>query len=119
MRAIVLASLLLCSLPAFAEQGRDTDAWHRVVGVLQYLEPDYPLAVETGSAFELAEQKSFAAEAVEALEARGPEAAPFVARMRTIREQVDAGAAPEEVTAACRQLAGDLGPAGAPMPFPP
>src|SRR5690606_22967328 len=118
MRAIVLASLLLCSLPAFAEQGRDTDAWHRVVGVLQYLEADYPLAVETGSEFELAEQKSFAAEAVEALEALGPDAAPFVSRMRTIREQVDAGAAPEEVSAACGQLAEDLVLAGGLMRSP-
>jgi len=110
----LLPALLLGS-PALAA---NDDAWHRVVGVLQYLEADYPLAVESGDAFELAEQKSFAREAVEALQDLGPTAAPFVSRMEGIRAKVDAGSSPEEVSRACGELAEDLVLAGGLMRSP-
>ncbi|MCI0574005.1 MAG: FTR1 family protein, partial [Myxococcaceae bacterium] len=113
MRAPLFA-LLLLAVPALAASPapQDTRTWHRLVGILQYLEADYPMAVESKSEFELAEQRSFAAEAVEALKEIGPAGAGFVPRMLAIKARVDRAEEPEAVSHDCGRLAEELVLAG-------
>ncbi|MGQ0507618.1 MAG: cytochrome C, partial [Myxococcaceae bacterium] len=66
-RSALLLSLLL-ALPAVAAPEDASHTWQRLVGLLQYLASDYPAAVESGSSFELTEQRSFLAEAAAAAE---------------------------------------------------
>ncbi len=113
--ALVLLSLLL-SLPlaaraddAAASEGR---TWHRLVGILQYLEADYPAAIESQSAFELSEQKSFIAEAVVAAQEIGPAATAFLPRIQEVKARVDQGQDPEGVSRDCGALVEDLVLAG-------
>lgn len=47
--------------------------WHRVVGLLEYVEGDFAAAVATGSAAELLEQRGFLDEVARQLEAAGPD----------------------------------------------
>ena len=59
------AALALAALISATANGQiDTRSAQRLVGILQYLESDYPEAVESGRQSELEEQKSFAAEAI-------------------------------------------------------
>ncbi|WP_224248991.1 FTR1 family protein [Hyalangium gracile] len=115
-RALALLSLLLAlPLTAGAEGGSessDTRTWHRLVGILQYLEADYPNAIETQSEFELAEQKSFIAEAAEAARELGPAGAGFLPRIQDVKARVDQGKDPEGVSKDCGALVEDLVLAG-------
>jgi high-affinity iron transporter len=114
--AIVLVSLLL-SLPLVAraagegasEEGR---TWHRLVGILQYLEADYPAAIESQSEFELAEQKSFIAEALVAAQELGPAGQAFLPRIQEVKARVDQAQDPEGVSRDCGALVEDLVLAG-------
>lgn len=115
-RALLLLPLLL-SLPFTARASDETAAseggtWHRLVGILQYLQADYPAAVESQSEFELAEQRSFIAEAVTAAQEIGPEAAPFIARIRDVQARVDHAKDAEGVSRDCGVLVEDLVKAG-------
>ncbi|MBU8896165.1 cytochrome C [Corallococcus sp. H22C18031201] len=112
------ASLVLCLLLAStsslaAEPAPDEGrSWHRLVGILQYLQADYPAAVESRSAFELAEQTSFANEAVETARDLGPTGSAFVARVQAIQERVSHGQDAEGVSRDCAALVEDLVMAG-------
>ncbi|WP_224364321.1 cytochrome c/FTR1 family iron permease [Hyalangium versicolor] len=115
-RALPLLSLLL-ALPlttASADEGTagDERTWHRLVGILQYLQADYPNAVESKSESELAEQRSFIADAVEAAHELGPKAAGFLPRIEQVKAQVDQGHDPAGVSRACGELVEDLVLAG-------
>jgi high-affinity iron transporter len=112
--ALVLSLLVALPLTArAAEEGASEGrTWHRLVGILQYLEADYPAAVESQSAFELAEQKSFIAEAMVAAQEIGPAATAFVPRIQEVKDRVDAGKDPEGVSRDCGALVEDLVLAG-------
>jgi high-affinity iron transporter len=79
----------------------------RLVSILQYLETDYPAAVASGDAAELAEQRSLSAEALtEAKTAAG--VSPFAGRVASIDARVGAGQDPEGVGRDCASLIDDL-----------
>lgn len=76
---------------------------HRLVSILQYLESDYPAAVASHDTGELAEQRSLSAEAVaEARRLAG--VAPFVARIVSVDERVQAAQDADGVGADCASL---------------
>ncbi len=86
--------------------------WHRLVGILQYLEADYPGAVASGSEFELEEQQSFIAEAVQVNAELGPVSQSFAARLQSIKDRVDHAKDPQGVSRDCGTLVEDLVLAG-------
>lgn len=102
MKRVMLMTLLAVS--AFAEN----DQWHRVVGLLQYLEGDYAAAVAEQNADELAEQKGLADEAVAALTELGPEGAPFLERAKQLQADIGAARPAEGVILGCRALVQDI-----------
>ncbi len=107
--AAVILLLLAWRAPAspHAESAADLGSAQRVVAILQYLESDYPAAVASGDASELAEQRSLSAEAsAEAL--RLPESGRFVNRVASIDARVREGRDPEGVSADCTSLVDDL-----------
>lgn len=107
MLTLALVALLGAG-PAPVSEG-EARAWHRAVGLLQYLEGDYAAAVASGDAAELEEQRAFALEAVEAIVALGEPGAPFVQRARAIAADVVlAYAEPAQVAQACGALAREL-----------
>ena len=110
---LLLLSLLLAAPLAAADEGAsDGRTWHRLVGILQYLQADYPLAVESRSEFELAEQRSFIAEATEAARELGPRGEAFVPILEAIKVRVDKAEDPEGVSRDCGALVEDLVLAG-------
>ncbi|MDY7231973.1 cytochrome c/FTR1 family iron permease [Hyalangium rubrum] len=111
---VVLLSLLL-ALPLAAradESASEGRTWHRLVGILQYLQADYPAAVESQSEFELTEQKSFIAEAVVAANELGSAGQGFLPRIQAVKARVDEGKDPEGVSRDCGALVEDLVLAG-------
>jgi high-affinity iron transporter len=114
-RAAPLVLCLLFALPLSAraaEGASEERTWHRLVGILQYLEADYPNAIESQSEFELAEQKSFAAEAVEATKELGAAAEAFLPRVKAIQARVDQAQDAQGVSRDCGALVEDLVLAG-------
>jgi high-affinity iron transporter len=114
--ALLLLPLLL-ALPLTAGASDESASsegrtWHRLVGILQYLEADYPLAVESQSEFELAEQRSFIAEAMVAAQEIGPNATAFLPRIQAVKARVDEAKDPEGVSRDCGALVEDLVLAG-------
>jgi high-affinity iron transporter len=110
---LLLLSLLLAAPLAAADEGAsDGRTWHRLVGILQYLQADYPAAVESKSEFELAEQRSFIAEATEAARDMGPRGEGFLSRLQDIKARVDKAEDPEGVSRDCGALVEDLVLAG-------
>ena len=92
-----VVALLLLSTPALAQPSghhavASADTWHRLVSILQYLQADYPLAVESQSEFELEEQRSFIAEALRAGNQLGPAGAPFVAKLESLQARIEKAA---------------------------
>ena len=88
MRSMFLA-VLLCASAALADDAR----WHRVVGLLEYLEGDYANALATGDQAELEEQRGFADEVIKQLEAgvrRAREGDSDRHRRRQARDRSDA-----------------------------
>lgn len=105
--------MLLVAPSALAQEAESEGrTWHRLVGILQYLQADYPAAVEAKSEFELAEQRSFIAEATEAARDMGRAGEPFLSRLKTIQARVDQGADAEGVSRDCGALVEDLVLAG-------
>ena len=92
MKWLVVFSIALSSVAA-AEANDAT--WHRVVGLLQYLEGDYPLASASGDTAELAEQRGFADEVVQALAGD----ARYLTSARAIEASIDGGKPAIEVSA--------------------
>jgi high-affinity iron transporter len=110
---LLLLSLLLAVPLAAADEGASEGrTWHRLVGILQYLEADYPLAVESKSDFELAEQRSFIAEATEAARDMGPRGESFLPRLLAIKARVDKAEDAQGVSRDCGALVEDLVLAG-------
>ena len=105
MPVFFLAVALVAASPA-------TNDWQRAVGLLQYLEGDYPAAVESKSETELAEQRSFVLEARRSLERVGPEAAPLVVRLAAVEERINRGEDPAGVSRDCGALIDDVARAG-------
>lgn len=105
MRRVLLCSVMV-SWAAWAESS--TDGWHRVVGLLQYLEGDYAAAVSEHNAEELEEQKGLADEAVKALEELGEPAAGYLERARQLRADIVAQRDATTVVSACHALVSDL-----------
>ena len=101
---LLLSLLLVAPLASAGESQSDGRTWHRLVGILQYLQADYPAAVESQSEFELTEQRSFIAEATEAAVELGPRGETFVARLKDIQARVDKGTDPEGVSQDCAEL---------------
>lgn len=100
MNALTCAALVL-----LAAAPDDSQRWHRVVGLLEYLEGDYANALATGDAAELTEQRGFADEIVRQLEAAGAPADGYLAAAKALRDDI-AGARPAtEVTPRCGALA--------------
>ncbi|MFN0060975.1 MAG: FTR1 family protein [Myxococcaceae bacterium] len=83
----------------------ETEAWHRLVSVLQYLEVDYPAAHASHDAFELAEQKAFAEAAHTQAVTLGPPAAPILPRLLALAEAVSKQADPAQVRVEASALA--------------
>lgn len=101
-KAAPLLLLLALLQPAIA-WGAST-SWHRLVGILQYLEADYPLAVETGSELEMEEQRAFISDALEIAGELGERASGILPKLEAIRAGILRTAAPEEVSPACASL---------------
>jgi len=108
-----LAAVVMACALAFSSARADTSDWQRAVEGLQYLESDYPAAIQSGSPTELEEQKGFAHEALEIIQGLGPAGAPFVARMRSIADRIDRAQDPQGVRRDCSALVEDLVQAGA------
>lgn len=106
------AALALFSASAFAEQQVDVKAWHRLVGIAQYLEGDYPAAVASKSAEELEEQRAFISDGVKIAESMGAPGEGFLQRLQSIKARVDKGEDPQGVSRDCAALAEDLVRAG-------
>jgi high-affinity iron transporter len=110
--ALVLLAVVLIAAPPARAEGATADDWHRVVGILQYLEGDYPAALESGSKFELDEQDAFIDEAVRAARELGPKGAGFVPRLEALQRRVNAREAPGPLTAEFAMLIDALVDAG-------
>ncbi len=78
-----------------------------LVGILQYLESDYPAAVASKDVGELSEQRSLSRDAL-SLAKRSMEATPFAARVESIDARVQQGSDPAGVSADCASLADDI-----------
>lgn len=86
--------------------GTAVDA-QRLVGILQYLQTDYPAAVASKDAAELAEQRSLSAEAVDE-ETRLPALQAFAPRIASIDLRVREARDPDGVATDCAALVDDL-----------
>ncbi len=99
-------------LPLFVAHGAlassGDESWHRLIGILQYLEADYPAAVESQSAFEMAEQRAFIAEALEGARELGPKAAPTLGTLESLQRTIERGEDPEGVSRTTQGLIEEL-----------
>lgn len=100
----LLVTLALVALPALAADV-DPKAWHRVVGLLEYLEGDYAMALSTGDAEELEEQRGFADEVVKQLEQLGAPGAAYLEAARALQAAIVASASADDVVPRCGELA--------------
>lgn len=100
MRRSALLVVWLTAMGAMAE----ADGWHRAVGLLQYLEGDYPAAIAERNAEELEEQRGLANELVAALKELGVEAAPFLPAAQALEAAIIAEQPASEVSGQCRAL---------------
>lgn len=96
--ALLLLAPAAVAEPVEGEKAGSADAWHRLVSILQYLQADYPLAIESQSEFELEEQRSFIAEALRAAGELGPAGATFVPRLESLQARIEEAADPEGVS---------------------
>src|SRR4051794_27336098 len=97
-RALLLVVFL--SVQARAE-GVPSQTWHRVVGLLEYLEGDYGNALKSGDQAELEEQRGLADEAVKQLVAAGTSGAPYLERAREVNAAIVAARPESEVKKLC------------------
>lgn len=104
----LIALLLLASRAALAASSPDDPDWHRLVGILQYVEADYPAAIESGSAFELDEQRAFIAEALASAQRLSAAAAPFLPRLESVRARIEKQEDAPGVSRDCAALVDDI-----------
>ncbi|MBX5482364.1 MAG: cytochrome c/FTR1 family iron permease [Myxococcaceae bacterium] len=116
---LMMSVLALCAQvgaaqtpPSAEPEGEAQSSWHHVVGILQYLQADYPEALKSGSPTEMEEQRAFVQEAITTAQEIGPAARAFVPRMKDIQKRIDAGQDPEGVSRDCAALIEDLVLAG-------
>lgn len=102
---VVFCALLALCVPRLA-RADDKDA-ARLVAVLQYVAADYPEAIKTASAAELAEQRSFLTEAL-AIARKLPAAASLLPRLESIEARVGKGEDPAAVQRDCAALVEEL-----------
>jgi len=88
--------------------------WQRAVGLLQYLSSDYPAAVTSANASELAEQQAMVEDAQAALAVLGPAGEPFRVQLASVAARVAKGTDAAGVARDCRALVDALAQAGAP-----
>jgi len=101
----LLALLLATSLLAPSRQAAaDEDGWHRVIGILQYLEADYPAAIESQSEAEMEEQRAFIADVVSGVRELGEPAASTLPKLEALKETIERGEDPDGVSKACGEL---------------
>jgi high-affinity iron transporter len=114
MRTLAVTLLLLLCAPGAGAQPADSGAavWQRAVGVLQYLSSDYPAAVASASASELAEQRGLVEDAQAILVQLGPAGEPFRARLSSVAARVAHGTDADGVARDCRALVDDIARAG-------
>lgn len=103
MHRLLLVLLLVAAPVNAAEVNPQT--WHRVVGLLEYLEGDYANALSTGDVAELEEQRGLADEVLKQLGAAGAPAASYLPRARALHAAITAGKPALEVTPGCGALA--------------
>ncbi len=107
---------VLVSASAAAEQvlraSDEGNGWHRMVGILQYLESDYPAAAQSRSPIELEEQRTLAAEAIATAIELGRSADEFRPRLDSIRDRIDRVEDPVGVSRDCAELVEELVQAG-------
>lgn len=112
----LIAALAAAITPTFSVAQTEPSAqssWHHVVGILQYLQADYPAALESGSDFEMEEQRAFISEAISTAEQHlGPAARVFVPRLKDVQARILAAKDPEGVSRDCGELIEDLVLAG-------
>ncbi|HZA13210.1 MAG TPA: FTR1 family protein [Myxococcaceae bacterium] len=110
MRALACSFGLawVLAAPVVGAEDAASTGWHRLVGILQYLEADYPAALASGSDFEMKEQNAFIDEAMAQAQALGDPGSPFVRRLESLRARIRAGEDPAGVQRDCRQLIEDL-----------
>ncbi len=101
MIGLLLVCLALAGTPG---ESSDPAAWHRLVGLLQYLEGDYAKAVQTHDAEELAEQRGLADEALATVATLGEPAAVYRPAMESLRARIDQGKDAKGVTDDCGTL---------------
>ena len=99
-----LLLVILVAAPALATEV-NPQSWHRVVGLLEYLEGDYGNALATGSAGELEEQRGFSDEVLKQLVGAGAKARGYLARAQALDQAISAGRPASEVTPLCSALA--------------
>ncbi|MGO9065988.1 MAG: FTR1 family protein [Myxococcaceae bacterium] len=115
MRTLFLSLVLLLPAwgPARADSAEDARAnFQRTVGLLQYLSSDYPAAVKSQDATELAEQRGLVADAEAALEELGAEGRPYRPQLQSISARIARGADAEGVARDCQALVEALAQAG-------
>jgi high-affinity iron transporter len=114
VRTLAVTFLLLAPIGgARAEPAEASTAnWQRAVGLLQYLSSDYPAAVVSRSASELAEQRDLVQEAQQTVAGLGPRGEPFRAPLRAVAARVALGTDPDGVARDCRALVDQLAQAG-------
>ena len=98
----LLIVLLLAAPPPTEEHPR---VWHRVVGLLEYLEGDYENALRSGDKAELEEQRGLADEVVKQLVSVGPPAAGYLERARALHLAIVEGKPAPEVSSQASALA--------------
>jgi high-affinity iron transporter len=114
LRFIPLAVVLrlLFSAPAGAQepiqQGDDVTNWHRLVGILQYLESDYPPAVRSKSESELAEHRALIDEAISTASQLGTAARPFQGPLQALSARIQKADDPDGVSRDCAELIEEL-----------
>lgn len=97
MRFLLCVLLALASSSFAAEP--DPQRWHRVVGLLDYLEGDYPNALATGNREELEEQRGLADEVVRQLRGTG-----YLPRAQQLQAAIVEARPAREVEQACAAL---------------
>lgn len=107
MRRVILMVVVL-GLAGAARADESTSDWHRVVGLLQYLEGDYPAALAAKDADELLEQRGLADEVVATLKGLGDEGAAYLPRAAQLKADIAAEAPAEGVVSSCRALVSEL-----------
>jgi len=102
---------MLCG-SAGAAEGDEARAWQRLVGILQYLQSDYPDAVRSQQTTELEEQTGFARDAQAAAREVGPGAAPFLAAIDSVARRIERAEDAQGVARDCASLVDALVVAG-------